>query len=109
MKLHRVLMGSLILLVPTVFVFLGIRRDGYLSSGFEKVSNGMSRQEVVAIMGTLKRTLRCDEPMFAAPDLRKCAQIEVYPVSFAPLDPGYYAIYFDRDKRVIYKFEFQSP
>ena len=37
--------------------------------------------------------------MFADPDLKKCAQIVVYPVSFAPLDPEYYAIYFDRDKR----------
>jgi hypothetical protein len=109
MKLRSVLVGSLIVLVPTTYVFLGIRRDGYLGSGFDKISNGMSRQEVVAIMGRPKRALRCDEPMLANPGLKKCAKIVVYPVSFAPLDPEYYAIYFDRDNRVIYKFELQSP
>ena len=105
MKLRKVSIGQLILLAAMAFVFLGIHRDGFLSSGFEKISNGMSRKEVVDTMGILAFTLHCD--VYIAP--KGCAQVYEYPVSFAPLDPEYYLIYFDTDKKVVGKDELQSP
>jgi hypothetical protein len=107
MKLRQAPIAGLIILL--ILVVFGILRKKDLDRGFEKVSTGMSRQEVIAIMGITKRTMRCDEPIFKANDLKKCAKIYVYPVSFAPLDPEYYVIYLDANKRVIDKFEYQSP
>ena len=109
MKLRGVYIALLIVPVAATLVALGIHRDHYLRSGFESVSIGMTQVEVDALMGTLKITKGCVGGPFAPHHLDRCAESDVYPFSFVPVDPEYRVIWFDRDKRVIGKGQYQSP
>jgi hypothetical protein len=95
--------------VIATLLLLGVNRDKYLSSGFERVSTGMSRQQVAALMGTPKRIERCSSGPFAPRVLDRCVETNVYSQSFAPLDPEYRVVWLDEDQRVIDKYQYQSP
>jgi hypothetical protein len=108
-KKHRIVVATGVLaLILASSLALGRRRDNHLSSEFEKVSIGMSHEEVADLMGSARREESCDSGMFASHD-KRCAATDVYPLSFAPLDPEYMVIYFDSDHRVIDKIVYQSP
>jgi hypothetical protein len=107
-KLRIVVGTGLIVLVLASSLALGRHRDNRLSSEFEKVSIGMSHEEVVELMGSARGDASCDSGMFASHN-KRCAATDVYRLSFAPLDPEYLVIYFDSDHRVIDKFDYQSP
>jgi hypothetical protein len=107
-KLRTVLATGVIALVIASPLALGMRRDDRLGVEFEKVSIGMPHEEVVEPIGSARRVASCDSGMFASRD-KRCAATDVYPLSFAPLDPEYLVIYFDSNHRVIDKFDYQSP
>ena len=69
----------------------------------------MSREAVTGVMGTPRSTEVCGPGIFAPDKLDRCFETDVYPDSFAPLQPEYWVIWFNRDRRVIDKYYFQSP
>ena len=109
MRLRGFFITGSIVLVPATLLALGIGRDNNLSAAFERVSIGMSRAEAANVMGIFGWTEGCGSNPVFKPDLDRCAEMDVYPSSFAPLNPEYWVIYFDGDQRVIGKFDFQSP
>jgi len=109
MKLSGKAMASVFVIAATTLVGLGVHRDGRLSSGFERVAAGMSNEEVAERMGSLRNSETCDSGFLAANHINGCIEADVYPSSFAPLDPEYWVVYFDKDERVIDKVDLQSP
>jgi hypothetical protein len=109
MKLRGITVAGVFVVVAATLVGLGIHRDGRVSSGFERVAAGMSHQEVVERMGSLRISEACDSGFLAAHHVDGCVAADVYPSSFAPLDPEYWVVYLDKDKRVIDKVDLQSP
>ena len=101
--------ASVFVVFAATLVGLGIHRDGRVSSGFERVEAGMSHEEVVERMGSLHIREACDGGFLVAHHVKGCMAADVYPSSFAPLDPEYWVVYLDKNKRVIDKVEFQSP
>ena len=109
MKLRKGLVTGLIALVPASLVSFGIVRESSLGADFERVSVGMSEQQVIRVMGRLGWTERCPSGPLTDPCLGRCVEAYVYPSSFAPLIPEYWVIWFDSDKRVVGKLDCQSP
>jgi hypothetical protein len=108
-KLRGVYIAVLVLFVVGTLVALGVHRDHDLNSGFERVSIGMSHGQVDALMGSAKMTKGCVTGPFASSHPDRCVESDVYPCSFVPLDPEFWVVWFDRDKRVIGKNQYQSP
>ena len=109
MKLRGMTIAGVFVIAAATLVGLGVHRDGRLSSGFEKVLAGMSRAEVAEQLGSPRNREGCDSGFLVANHIKGCIEAEVYPSSFAPLDPEYWVVYFDKDERVIDKVDFQSP
>jgi hypothetical protein len=109
MKLRGMTIAGVFVTAAATLVGLGIHRDGRLRSGFERVVTGMSHMQVAQRMGSPRNSEACDSGFLAAHDINGCIQADVYPSSFAPLDPEYWVVYFDKDERVIDKVDLQSP
>lgn len=97
----------LLILAPVIYVFT----NNYLySSGFETIKEGMSKAEVIAIMGTPSaEDLACSEPpMWLDKPLSNvnCAHEIEYSAS---LTPEYWTIGFDAHGHVVTKYHYVSP
>jgi len=105
MKLRKGLVTGLIALVPASLVSFGIVRESSLGADFERVSVGMSEQQVIRVMGRLGWTERCPSGPLTDPCLPdRCVEAYVYPSSFAPLIPEYWVV-----RQVVGKLDCQSP
>lgn len=109
---RRKALTTLFVLIPAtiIWIVLGIRRNKELQSAFDRISAGMSRDEVAAIMGTPSRIEKnCDEAIVfrGQPDFAKCTEEDVYPIWFTLGD--HWEIYFDTQGRVIYTNAILSP
>src|SRR5687768_15670369 len=82
-------------------------REYQLESRFARIAVGMRASEVTAILGKPWRIKDCEGEFkpYQRPD---CAETFVYAAPFAPLTPWYPTVWFDRDRRVIHKYEFLS-
>lgn len=109
MKVRRIIAAGVFVFVPAVLVALGVRRDKRLRTGFERVSAGMSQEEVFELMGAPGSSGDCDRGIVASHQVSGCVEADLYAVSFAPLDPEYCVVYLDGHKRVMDKGVLQSP
>jgi hypothetical protein len=109
MRVPRIIAAGVLVLVPAALVTLSVRRDKRLSTGFERISVGMSQGEVFELMGSPRSSGDCDRGFVASHRANGCVEADLCAVSFAPLDPEYWVVYLDGHKRVIDKGVLQSP
>jgi hypothetical protein len=91
MKLRPIVTRSAILLVPALAVSWCTARDHLLEADFGKVTSGMSRDDVVRLMGKPSWEDRCGAKMptgLPSP----CSKELGYSETLAPLLPRYYLI-----------------
>jgi hypothetical protein len=99
---------GVILLVPVVAVSWCTARDHLLEAHFEKVTEGMSRDEVVHLMGKPGWEGRCGAKMPTGLPT-PCANELGYSETLAPLLPRFYLIWFGNDGRVVRTAPITSP
>src|SRR6516165_5459124 len=93
--------GSIALLVAVATSFSCYLRDTKLERGFDKISNGMTEQQVVAVMGKPSSTGKCGRiGGFPA----GCSKEYLYNTPY-PLVPVTWAVFVDGNGHVIDKYE----
>jgi hypothetical protein len=101
-----VVIFALIALLPAACIV----HDHNLAAGFATISDGMTQNAVKTTLGQPSGVLDCSPGIFAPPGLPdSCVEIYVYASTWEPLNPEYHVVYFDREKRVISKYDFASP
>ena len=111
--IERLVVWLILILVLIPFLFLGwaFWRDHSLAEGFDRITDGATRQDVVRLMGKPKKVEKCGE--FFAPipqsEIKVCASEYLYAATFAPYTPQYYIVRFDGGGHVINKVPLSSP
>jgi hypothetical protein len=80
-------------------------RDRKLERGFDRITTGMTEQQIVAVMGKPSSTGKCGE-LGGFPD--GCSKEYLYNTPY-PFVPVTWAIFIDVRGYVIDKYEYQSP
>jgi hypothetical protein len=83
--------------------------DSKLATGFAAISDGMTQDAVKAELGNPWNIRDCRSGEFRPSDLPNCVETYVYSSAWAPLNPWYPVVWFNRDGRVIGKFDISSP
>lgn len=96
------------ILVPALAVSFCTVRDKLLQAHFERVSSGMSVEQVIRIMGLPSWDDRCGAKMRTGLP-HPCKREIGYSETLAPLMPRYYLIWFGDDGRVIDTAPITSP
>ena len=98
-------------LAPFVLVGWAFWRDNRLTRGFDKITDGATRQDVVRLMGTPKKVEKCGDFLAPVPqsEINLCASEYLYAATFAPYTPQYYIVRFDGSGQVISKIPLSSP
>ena len=100
----------IVVAAPILFVAYCSHRDNSLEANFHKVAAGMTRGQVIAIMGTLGWEGNCsDDQAVGEYKPNNCVSDMRYAVTMAPIDPFYYAIWMDRNGKVIEADWYGSP
>jgi hypothetical protein len=107
MRMRHVATGLAVALLP-VWLGLCLFRDRSMNENFATVSDGMTQDQVIRIMGAPANIGDC-RGVFAPYRLDECAETYIYRSALAPLNPEYPVVFFDRGKTVIDKFDFSSP
>ncbi len=108
MNLRPAVTRTVILLVPVLAVSFCTLRDHLLEAHFGKVATGMSRAEVVRLMGEPTWEGRCGAKMpTGLPP--QCGNELGYSETAAPLLPRYYLIWLGNDGRVVDTAPITSP
>lgn len=102
-------MAGTFVIGAATLVGLGIHRDDRLRSSFNGVATGMTDEEVVETMGFTRIREAYDSGFPIMHPVKGCIEVDLYPLSFAPLIPEYWVIYFDKNGRVLDKVNFESP
>lgn len=99
----------LLLFVAVAVLAAWIIRLHALQIHFDKIVLGSSHQQVLQMLGepTVKTTTCRWE--FVTRHVEGCAELYVYAYPGAPLLPRYPAVWFDKQGRVIDKYEYSSP
>jgi len=108
MKMRYIATGLTVVLLSGVWGGSCIVRDRSLRRNFAAISDGTTQDQVLRIMGAPWKVGGCYGE-FAPYDLDKCAETYVYASTWAPLNPEYPVVWFDRRNLVIGKFDFSSP
>jgi hypothetical protein len=108
MKIRLMAAGLTVLLLSTTWGGSCVLRDRALTKNFTAVFDGMTQDQVKNVMGVPWRTGDCRSE-FAPYQLDQCVQAYIYASAWAPLNPEYSVVWFDRRKQVIGKFDFVSP
>jgi hypothetical protein len=108
-KLARFAVIAVIVLVPAPCVGSCMLRDQILARGFATISNGMSQDAVIKALEPPRDTRDCGPGEFSPWGLPGCVETYIYASAWAPLNPEYPAVWFNRDKQVIGKSVFASP
>jgi hypothetical protein len=107
--IERLVVSFLLIVVLTPFIFLGwaLCRDNSLASGFEKIGDGATRQDVVRLMGKPKKVEKCGEFFGPIPksEMEGCVTEYLYAAPVAQ----YYVVRFDKNGHVISKDPLSSP
>lgn len=103
--MRYVVAAALIAILPVWGVF----HDHNLAAGFATISNGMSQDTVKVLLGRPRDVRDCRSGEFVPRSLSDCVETYVYASVWAPLNPEYPVIWFNRDKQVIGKYDFSSP
>jgi len=106
--LRRAVTRSITLLVPVFAVSWCAARDHILEAHFGKVALGMSRAEVVHLMGEPTWEGRCGAKMpTGLPP--QCGKELGYYETVAPMLPRYYLVWLGNDGRVVHTAPITSP
>lgn len=108
MKLRRWLIVGLVLLTPPMSVGACALHDDLLAARFEHISPGMTRNEVVSILGAPREIIDCSAPGPFKSRLPNCVETYLYPSWGAPLVPSMWTVRFDADGVAIDKYRFVS-
>jgi hypothetical protein len=108
LKVGLITAGIAALLLSTAWGGSCVLRDRRMAESFRAVSNGMTQDQVKSVMGAPWRTGDCHGE-FAPYQLDQCTEAYIYASAWAPLNPEYPVVWFDRDKQVVGKFDFVSP
>jgi hypothetical protein len=105
-----IIVGSIVL-ATTAWIVWAILRDTRLARDFEKVETGATESEVIVTLGKPTRIEKCGEFLGPLPEaeLEDCSKEYLYASPFAPLDPKYYVVRFDRHNRVSRTVPYMSP
>ena len=106
---NKLLLSYALILLFIILAFLGYTYDNNLFSKFDKVTIGMSKQQVVKMLGNPKIVNHECKWEFVSKQVDGCNEIYIYSSIWAPLNPEYPVIWFDKNNYVIDKFDFQSP
>jgi hypothetical protein len=106
-----VLLILILVLAPFIFLGWAIWRDHSLAKGFDRITDGATRQDVVRLMGKPKKVEKCGDFLGPIPqsEINVCANEYLYAATFAPYTPQYYIVRFDGGGRVISKVPLSSP
>ena len=108
MKLRLGLIG--ILGAIAIFVGYCSHRDNSLAAEFPNIAVGMTRDQVVAIMGRPSWEGKCsDDDAAAAYKPDNCLNDLRYSATMAPIDPFYYVVWLGRNGKVMKKAWLGSP
>jgi hypothetical protein len=101
----------ILVLAPFIFLSCAFWRDRSLSTGFNKITDGATQQEVVRLMGKPKKVEKCGEFFGPIPEseINICASEYLYAATFAPYTPEYFIVRFDGRGHVISKVPLSSP
>lgn len=80
-----------------------------MSTNFAAVADGVTQDQVIQLMGTPHNVGGCYDGALAAYHLDGCAESYIHASAWVPLNPEYPVVWFDRQKRVIGKYDFASP
>jgi hypothetical protein len=108
MSLRPVVTRSAILLVPVLAVSWCAARDHLLEAHFGQVTSGMSRDDVVRLMGKPSWEDRCGAKMPTGLPV-PCTKELGYSETLAPLLPRYYLIWFGNTGKVVHTAPITSP
>ena len=112
MKLRTAAVLCLILLGPPSCVGSCVIHDDMLDSRFDRVENGLKREDLVRALGSPRSIEACDSKAssFAKSDsLPGCADSYEYPSWGVPLIPRVWVVWLGDDHKVIGKAIFTSP
>jgi hypothetical protein len=99
----------LALLLPAIGVGSCVAHDKRVASDFQLVAVGMSRAQVVDLLGRPRSEIDCNAAGPFKPWQRPdCAEAYLYPSWGQPLIPGEWVVWFDNTDKAIDKYHFVS-
>jgi hypothetical protein len=107
-KSRRYLVIALFLALPICWITSRVVAESFLEAGFDKVSLGMSENEVIALMGRPDEVNHCTG-LLARREDPNCALGYLYYSAWGRFLPWYPAIWFGSDRTVTHKYAFVSP
>jgi hypothetical protein len=103
--------GLITIAVITLVVSSCIWREDGLAHNFDRVTRGMTDQQVIDLLGQPNWRGRCgtsDYYSFVEP-IAGSTDCLVYASPLAPLNPRYPVVFLGKDNRVLDKYDFASP